>query len=92
MTVSFETKYYDARQLASNIARKYSGIRHSAKYEAAQDRLFDYTSACDKGEQVRWMQFYMAQALKMEMQATKERNNEARYDAAVQFIAAYDMI
>lgn len=96
MKVRHNDKYYDARVLASNILRRYSGIREMAEYEALSDRIFDHTSACDKKEHNDWMQFYMAQAIEMDAKAVRiqfpNSREGARFEAALQFIVAYDMI
>lgn len=94
-------KCFHAGILAEAILRRYPNIREMAEYSALEDRFFDYTQACDVEEQRGWMGHYMEQAIKMDRQACELRTrgkefwNTAegqRFDAAIQFIVAYDMI
>ena len=93
--------HYNAGILAGRILRKDPGIRESAEYRAMEDRLFDYTNACDNKEQFRWMCYYMGQAIKLDNEACnlmsrgKAHWNTAagmKHEAALLFIVAYDMI
>ena len=94
-------KQFHAGIIAGNIERKFPHIRDTAEYRALEDRLFDYTQACNRKEQRGWMAHYMNEALKLEHKAVnlrargKEHWNASAgmiFEAAVQFIVAYDMI
>ncbi len=87
--------------IAGNIEKKFPGLRQEPDYKALEDRFFDYTQACNKEEQRGWMGHYMNEALKMEQKARRlqtlgpEHWNTAAgliYEAAIQFLVAYDMI
>lgn len=93
-------KYYDAKILEMMILKRYPNIRESADYSELEDRLFDYTNACNIDEQRAWMDHYMSQAIHQDAYAVKvlslRRENantveQMRYEAALQFIVAYDM-
>ena len=94
-------KVYHAGIIADNIIKKFPGIRDAAEYRTLEGRFFDYTSACDRDEQRGWMGHYMNQALEMEAQSRRLRARGRehwsaaagqRWDAAIQFIVAYDLI
>jgi hypothetical protein len=88
---------YEARELAARITEKYKNIRQTADYEELQGRIIEHTMACDKQEQLEWMKHYMRQAIHQSREACKNIQNgnsraQAQFEAALLFIAAYDLI
>lgn len=91
---------YDARVLEGMIIKKYPTIRETADYEALSDRFMDYTQSCNIEEQRDWMDHYMSQAIKQDAHACRlaAQNKQGlntveqmRYEAALQYIVAYDL-
>lgn len=93
-----QNKAYEARILEMLILRRYPNIRFEADYEGMKDWIIERTMSCDKGEQIGWMKYYMIQALEEDERAVKtagiggNAREGMRHEAAVQFIAAYDLI
>ena len=94
-------KFYHTGILADNILNKNPGIRETPEYRSLEDRYFDYTSACNKKEQQDWMCYYMSKAIEQDIAATHlmSRGMEhwaaaqgMKFDAALQFIVAFDLI
>lgn len=101
VTKSGKHRTVHAGVVAGNIERKFPGLRSEPDFEAMQDRLFDYTNACDREEQRGWMAHYMYEALKEEKRAYQLQTCGPEYwnsaagilhEAATLFLAAYDMI
>lgn len=94
------SKYYDTGILERMIVKKYPTIRETSDYEALTDRFMDYTQSCTIKEQRDWMDHYMGQAIKQDAHACRlaSQNKQGlnsvaqmRYEAALQFIVAYDL-
>ena len=89
---------YDASILAGFILARYPNIRSEADYEGMLDWIIDRTMSCDKKEQIEWMKYYMIKAVEMDKKATHtdgmagNAREGMRRDAALQFMAAYDLI
>ena len=93
-------KGYDAQMLVKGILGKYPKIRESSNYQTVTDRLIDYTMACDRSEQQDWMLDYMRKSIELDNEAKRmvkqgghdEVGKVLRFEAAVAFLVAYDLI
>ena len=87
---------FNAKECAESILKNYPGIRDSVEYKGMEDYIIDRTKSCDKREQIAWMFFYMREALNKAKRAKRISDPNSRegvkYETAVQFIVAYDLI
>lgn len=87
---------YDAKTLVKLILRGYPEIRHSTEYTNMLDMIMDFTMSCNKDEQMGQLRCFMTEAIHQDRFAEMLRGNKSlqqfRYETAVQFIAAYDLM
>ena len=85
-TSRVKAQVYDARMVAFQITYNNKGydFRQDSDYEDAKDWFIETTMSCNEGEAIRWMEYYMANAIAYGIQ-TKAR------DWRTKFLAAYDL-
>ena len=85
-TSKMKAQAYDADTVKFQIeyAHKTSDIRGEAEYSDAENVFTELTMSCNMNEAIRWMQYWMANAIAYGIQ-TKNRDWQHK------FLAAYDI-
>lgn len=88
---------YEPRVIADIAIRRFPELRESAEYTKTKEEIEAFIGWCGDTIRKEWLKLYMYDARMRDQEAAKTitdpaRKDEARFAAAVQYVAAFDLL